>query len=405
MQSDQKDKYEGKYMKPKQFSHKKRVILIVLLVISAALLSILLTAYLLIHSYINKMNLVSSDKANAISSENDLTQADDLQSQEEIEASGASMNNQSPATDENTENEEVNTDIPDSAEAEIAAMEDEVRKNMEENSIPIIYDKNVFNVLLIGSDNREPGSSGRSDAMILISINKKTKKIIGTSFLRDIYLQIPDRKNNRLNAAFAFGGADLLMETIEQNFRLKVDRYASIDFYDFMDIIDALGTITIDVTQEEIAVTNRYIQSLNRLEGLDEDTDCLSNAGSQLLNGKQALAYARNRYDGNGDFDRTARQRKVMEQVYSKIRGLNLIELNDLLNTVLPMVTTNLTEGEMFSLILSLPSYKKYDIEQWSVPTSASYKNMRINGMAVLGIDFDENIKEIRRRIYDEDME
>lgn len=350
-----------------------KVFLIALVMIS----TLILCGYLILHSYINKMNLVK-------------------------ETSESDTNLQQPITEE-TDSEDANSTLPDSPEEDITTLENKIRKNMEENSTPIQYDKNVFNVLLIGSDTREIEGSGRSDAMILVSINKKSKKIIATSFLRDIYLQIPDRSNNRLNAAYAFGGPDLLMDTIEQNFRIQVDQYASIDFYSFIDIVDAVGGVTLDVTEEDIPVINAYILELNRLTKQKEDKDYLTKSGTLQLNGKQALAYSRNRYVGNGDFSRTEKQRKVLEQVYMKIKDLNLLQLKELFDIVLPKVTTNLTEGEIFSMILALPSYVNYQLEQWSVPASDSYESLRIRGMAVLGIDFDESIQEINRRIYNKE--
>lgn len=242
--------------------------------------------------------------------------------------------------------------------------------------------------------------------MILVSINKKTKKIIVTSILRDIYLQIPGKKNNnRINEAYAFGGADLLMETIEQNFRIQVEQYASVDFYAFIDIVDAVEGVTLEVTEKEIPVINGYVMELNRLTGQEETKDLLTEPGTLLLSGKQALGYARNRYVGNSDFERTARQRRVLEQIFKKVKNSNLAEIKDLLNIILPHVTTNLTEGEMFSLILSLPSYIDYDIEQWSIPMTGTYTSKRIRGMAVLGIDFNKNIGELHRKVYDETLE
>jgi LCP family protein required for cell wall assembly len=308
-------------------------------------------------------------------------------------------------TNGKTDFEDSDSSLPDSEKNEISSIENEIQNNMKKNASQVIDDKDIINVLLIGSDTRKEGGSGRSDVMMLISINKDTKKIIVTSFLRDIYLQIPGKRNNRINAAYAFGGADLLLDTIRQNFKIQVDQYASIDFYSFMDVVDAVGGVTIEVTEKEVPVTNGYIRDLNRLTGKPEDRDCLAKAGTYLMNGKQALAYSRNRYVGNGDFSRTERQRKVIEQIYKKIKKLNLLEVKDLLDIILPKVTTNLSENDLFSLILSLPSIMQYDVEQWAVPTSDSYKPMRINGMAVLGIDFQENINELYHRIYNKDSE
>jgi LCP family protein required for cell wall assembly len=360
----------------------RRIVFTILILVSAALIVLLLTAYLIIHSYINKMNLVTTLDMNQ-SEEVAMAQYDN-RIEEEIEL----------------EQEDSDESAPDSSEDEILSLEDTIRTNMEANSTPILYDKDVINILLIGCDTREAGGSGRSDTMIIVSINKKSKKIIVTSLLRDIYLQIPGKKNNRLNAAYAYGGADLLMSTIEQNFKIRTNRYVSIDFYSFIDIVDAVSGVTIEVTDEEIPVINNYIREINRLTEQAEEKDILTASGILQLNGKQALGYSRNRYVGNCDFERTARQRRVLEQIYEKVKSLNLKQTKKLLDTILPQITTNLTEGEIISLILSLPSIINYEVEQWSIPMANSYKPMRIRGMAVLGINFDENINELNNKVY-----
>lgn len=354
----------------------------IVLIAFVAICVFFIGGYLLLHVYINKMNLVK----NASGPDTDLQQS--------VTEETAS---------ETLDSQEEDSNLPDSPEDKINSLEEEIRKNMEKNSTPISYDKDVFQVLLIGSDNRDIEGSGRSDAMILVSVNKKSKKIVATSFLRDIYLKIPGKNSNRLNAAYAYGGAELLMDTIGQNFKIELNKYASIDFYSFINVVDAVGGVTLEVTKEDIPVINDYVRELNKLTDQEEEKDVLTSPGTLLLNGKQALAYSRNRYVGNGDFSRTEKQRQVLEQIFEKVKGLNLLELKDLFDVVLPDVTTNLSEGELFSMILSLPSYMNYDLEQWSIPVSGSYDSLRIRGMAVLGIDFDKNIKEIRKRIYGEE--
>jgi LCP family protein required for cell wall assembly len=378
-------------MELRQITPKTRKVMIVLLVSIIIILLLLLTSYLLVHSYINKINLVSTAENTDF---NITAEAKVVSKDLEIE----------PDEIEQFEDADLDvndSDVLDSPVNEIATIEDNIRNNLEENSIPILYDKNVFNILLIGSDTRTSGGAGRSDAMILVSINKKTKKIIVTSILRDIYLQIPGIKSsNRINAAYAYGGANLLMETIEQNFRIQVEHYASVDFYAFIDIVDAVEGITLEVTEKEIPVINGYVMELNQLTGQEETKDFLTEPGTLLLSGKQALGYARNRYVGNSDFERTARQRRVLEQIFKKVKSSDLSDITDLLNITLPQVTTNLSEGEIFSLILSLPSYIDYGIEQWSIPMVGTYSSKRIRGMAVLGINFDENIDELHNKVY-----
>lgn len=369
-------------MKPKYTSPKIKKIILIVSIIVGILTLLLFSSYLIARSYINKMTLVSNTQEQSSTIQKIKPEQVQEQKQEQEEPNG-----------------------PDSSQDEITNIEDQIRKNMEMNKTPILYDEDVFNVLLIGNDSRKAGGSGRSDAMIIISINKKTKKMIATSLLRDIYLQIPGEGNNRLNAAYAYGSADLLMDTIEENFKIKIDRYMAIDFFAFIDVIDSIGGITLEVTKEEIPVINEYVKEINHLNGQEELKDCLSKPGTLLLNGKQALGYARNRYVGNADFERTARQRRVLEQVFIKAKKTNLFEINKLMNLVLPQVTTNLTMGEMFSLILSLPAYKSYSIEQYSVPMEETYSFLRINGMSVLGIDFQANIDKIHNKIYGDDYD
>lgn len=289
----------------------------------------------------------------------------------------------------------------DSPQSQIDALNKQIEENLKNNSTPLMYDKDVYNILFIGSDTRTASGSGRSDSMILVSINKKTSKIIATSLLRDIYLQIPGvSEGNRLNAAYAYGGASLLLNTIQQNFKIKVDKYVAVDFFSFMKIIDKVGGVTINISDDEVKAANKPIAEINRLKGLPTEDGNFKFSGEQLMTGKQALGFARIRYVGNGDFGRTDRQRLVMDQVFSKIKAQNLIQLNDLLNTLLPDITTNLSQGELFSLVLSMPSYSKYSIDSWHVPVDDAFSYMSVRKMSVLGVNFPKTIAEMQKRIY-----
>lgn len=304
--------------------------------------------------------------------------------------------------------ESINTDIDldqdtdsDSPQQEIDDANKAIEDNLNNNSTPLLYDKDVYNILLIGSDTRVSGGTGRSDSMILISINKKTQKIIATSIMRDIYLQIPGiEEGNRINTAYAYGGADLLLKTVQQNFRISVDKYIAVDFFSFIDIIDKVGGVDIDISDAEVKVANSYVQEINRLKGLPSSDGLITHSGKQTLTGKQALGFARIRYVGNADFGRTDRQRAVLEQVFSKVKTRNISQLNDLLNTFLPEVTTNLGKGELFSLVLNMPTYKNYSLDSWRIPVDGSYSFMSIRKMSILKIDFAKNIEEMKNRIY-----
>ena len=276
-----------------------------------------------------------------------------------------------------------------------------IEDNLKNNKTPIAYDKDVFNVLLIGSDARDTSEPSRSDSMILVSINKKSNKIIMTSIMRDIYLNIPGYENNRINAAYDYGGADLLLKTIQENLKIKINKYISVNFFTFIDIIDKLGGVNISVSQAELPVLNRYIQEINTLKGLSPDNGKLLSSGDNIhLTGKQAMGFSRIRYVGNDDFGRTQRQRTILTQIINKLKGENIIQLNSTLNELLPDVTTNLSKGELFSLILSSPTYFGYTLEQDRIPIDNSYNDVYIRGMDVMTIDFGKNISELQSKIY-----
>jgi len=259
----------------------------------------------------------------------------------------------------------------------------------------------VINILLIGNDSREQGTDGRSDAMILLSLSNQTKTIHMTSLLRDMYVEIPGYDNNRLNAAYAYGGPELLMETLEENFDLEVNRYVQVNFQAFASLVDAVGGVELEVTNEEVQYINKYLVEYNMLEERPVDTDYLdtSLSGKIHLNGPQALAYCRNRYLGT-DFGRTERQRKVLSAVFQNAPGLLKNEPLELMNEILPMVTTNLNQTEIMRLFFQAANVLSYDMIQGSVPVEGSYSNATIRGMSVLEVDFDKNKEYIKSNIY-----
>lgn len=261
----------------------------------------------------------------------------------------------------------------------------------------------VVNILLIGNDSRLNGDDGRSDAMILLSISRKTKTIYMTSLLRDMYVDIPGKGGNRLNAAYSFGGAELLMDTIEKNFDIPVSRCVQVNFEAFANLVDAVGGVDLELSTEEIEYVNGYLVEYNMLTDRPQGTDNMdpSLSGMVHLNGPQALAYCRNRYLGT-DFGRTERQRKVLTEVIKKLPGAMITNGNNLFDGLMPNLTTNLTRMECFRLSLMAGRLLTYDIVSDSIPQPGTYKDSNIRGMAVLEIDFEENIKYLREKLYGE---
>lgn len=254
----------------------------------------------------------------------------------------------------------------------------------------------VYNILLIGSDKRDDSWYGNSDAMILASVNKKTNTIYLTSFMRDLYAEIPGVGAGKLNSAYAVGGGPLLVQTIEENYRIRIDNYASVDFEGMIDIIDMVGGITIDIRPEEAEGAKIHINDMCYRRGDNPEDYYIKESGNVHLNGTQAVAYARIRYVGNSDYERTERQRKVLQQIFMQVKELNLLELNDFANNALPYITHNITEGELISLLASLPSVVTYGIDLDRIPYDGSYS---VSG-EMLVPDFPATIQRLQERIY-----
>ena len=261
----------------------------------------------------------------------------------------------------------------------------------------------VTSVLLVGTDGRSLDERGRSDTMILFSMNSHTKEITLTSFMRDCYVNIPGYGWDKLNASYSYGGAGLLMDTIEQNFHVAIDDYVSVNFISFAGIVDAVGGIDIDVSDAEAGEINTILQAeVNEIMGDDKLSDLLTSGGKLHLNGKQALSYARIRYIGNADFERTGRQREVITTVLNKMKKGNPTTISNIMNDVMPQVRSNMTTGQMYMLSLRLPFVFGYDIGQLQIPAEDTYWEEYTDSGSSLGVDFDQNYKIIDEKVFAE---
>ena len=265
-----------------------------------------------------------------------------------------------------------------------------------------ISENYVTSVLVIGTDGRTEDDKGRSDSMILVSINKKTKKITMTSFMRDCYVDIPGYGEDKLNAAYAYGGTELLMDTIEKNFRVKIDDYILINFNTFAEVIDAANGIDIELSDEEAQeVNNILISEVNELMGDERESDLLEHGGKLHLSGKQALSYSRIRKVGNSDFERTSRQRRVMSELISKARSGGISFVRKVAKNALPSMVTNMSTKELYLLSLRLPFIIKYDTEQIQIPAEGTYGDDPYNPAGwVLTVDFDANYNIIKDKVF-----
>lgn len=236
----------------------------------------------------------------------------------------------------------------------------------------------LINILLVGQDRREGETQARADSMILCTFHKESGQLTMTSFLRDLYVPIPGHHDNRINASYSIGGMDLLRQTLEENFDLHIDGCVEVDFSQFSEIVDRLGGVEIELRQDEAEVIN-------------QETGSALSSGVQRLNGSQALTYSRIRsLDADGDFSRTNRQRKVITALLGSYRNVRFSELIPTINTLLPMISTDLNQAQILLYALEvLPALSDAQITSQRVPADGTYTDQTIDGMSVLVADMD----------------
>ncbi|MBR3045753.1 MAG: LCP family protein [Oscillospiraceae bacterium] len=264
-------------------------------------------------------------------------------------------------------------------------------------------DAEVRNVLLIGTDNRED-ERGRADTMILLSFSKHNHTVTMTSLMRDSYVSIPNHGTDKLNAAYAYGGATLLMDTITNNYGIPVDDYICVNFKAFVHIADALGGIKVEVSDREAEAINIILQSeVNQIMGDDPMDDFLPSGGTFTLNGKQALAYARIRHVGNADFERTERQRTVLDLMLNKVKHASPTAVPKILSKAMPELKTNMSTSQLYLLSLQVPvKLIAYDMQKLRLPADGTYSDQTSpDGQMVLAVDFDANLQLYLKAIHD----
>lgn len=258
----------------------------------------------------------------------------------------------------------------------------------------------ITNIAFFGVDQREKGELGRSDSTMVLTIDKKHKKIKMTSLMRDSYVQIDGHGQDKLNHAYAFGGPQLAIKTINENFGLNIKDFVSVNFGDLAHIIDALGGVQINIKNNEVKLVNDYIKDVASVTGLKGEP--LSNSGMQNLNGVQAVAYSRIRYVGNGDFERTERQRTVLTALFEKITKAGVSEYPSLVNKLLPYVETSLSTGDIIKTGTNALSAGITNLEQERFPIDGYCKPLTKNGVWYLQVDLTATKKQIYEYIFND---
>lgn len=261
----------------------------------------------------------------------------------------------------------------------------------------------IKNIALFGIDATD-GEVGRSDSIMIATIDTIHKKVKLTSIMRDSYVDIPGSGMDKINHAYAYGGPQLSMKTINNNFGLNVENFASVNFSSLPDIIDILGGVELEITEEELQYINEYIDSVNKLKGTSSPH--INSAGTQTVDGVQALAYSRIRYTTGGDYMRTERHRNVLSGLFNKLLTLPKTSYLGVLNDILPHIQTNMSSSEIFALGTdSLKVTGNIKLEQERFPLDGYSEGTYINDIYYLSFNRDTTKKFFMDYIFDDKKE
>ena len=284
------------------------------------------------------------------------------------------------------------------SDEELASIHDKLNSLAKRETVS---DDDIYNVLLIGVDRRDKSWNGNSDAMILVSINKKENKVSMVSLMRDTYVDIPGVGYRKLNAAYAYGAGPLLCETVTNTFNIKVDRYAAVDFFDLIDIINVIGGVDLEISAKEAEVANGYILDMCNLMNVDASEHMIPSEGGMIhCDGVQAVGFSRNRYVGNSDFERTERQRYVLSQLMAEVKRMSVAQMTEKMQAILEFVTMNIPESEIWSMVTELPELLEYDFTMSRVPYDNMYETIWVDNQDNLVPDWDQTLTLLHEEIY-----
>lgn len=262
-----------------------------------------------------------------------------------------------------------------------------------------ITDKYIENIAFLGIDSGED-NIGRSDCILIATLDTEHNKIKLSSIIRDSYVAIPTRSSkDKINHAYAFGGPELTLQTLNNTFDLDIKQFVSVNLSSFPKIIDAIGGITLNINDDELKYINTYIRSLNEANGTSSSD--ITKSGIQSVDGTQALAYSRIRYTSGGDFERSHRQRIIIEELLNKLKELPIIKYPAVLDILLPMVDTNLSSSEILSLCLDVSSLDNLQIPEERFPKDEDSEGKIIDGIYYYVFDEDVTKEKIHNFIYE----
>lgn len=260
--------------------------------------------------------------------------------------------------------------------------------------------KNVLNIALFGVDSREGNlQNANSDTIIVASVNKDSKDVKLVSVYRDTLLDIGENSYQKCNAAYAYGGPERAVSMLNHNLDLDIDSYVTVDFSGVAELVDAVGGITLELTDEEVVHMNNYCVETSQVTGKSYERIDPEVAGTYHLNGVQAVSYARIRYTAGNDFKRTERQRQVIQLVMAQLKKAPW-KIFSVMDSVFPLVKTNMDKKE----ILSLGTYMVMDSmgETTGFPFDLTTADLAEKGSCVVPTTLDGNVRQLHQLLYED---
>lgn len=255
------------------------------------------------------------------------------------------------------------------------------------------------NIALLGIDARSDtfGTGNRSDCIMILSLNEKTKDVKIASVYRDTYLNIDGHGLDKVTHAYSYGGPKLALNTLNKNLDLNITEFVAINFDTVRVVVDSIGGVEIPIDSQEVKYINGYINSLNKQFGTSSAN--ITTPGTYKLDGVQALAYSRIRYTDGGDYKRTERMRDVFMAVFKKAKTMNISELNNLANTILHHVSTNISENEIMGMIPKAISFNIKDSFGWPYETEGKMITKVWYGVP---INLQKNVSKLHESLFNE---
>ena len=255
------------------------------------------------------------------------------------------------------------------------------------------------NIALLGIDSRadDYGLGNRSDCIIIASLNQDTKDIKLISVYRDTYMQVENKNKTMLDKvthAYSYGGAQNALKALNTNLDLNITEYVTVNFDAVIAAVDAMNGVTIDIDSSELKYINDYIDATSASSGIKSSH--ITKAGKQTLDGVQAVAYSRIRYTAGGDYKRTERMRTVIEAMLSKAKTLSLGQLNKLVDTILPRVSTNITATEILALAPSIASFNITESMGWPYET----KGITLDRWYGVPVTLESNVEQLHKEVF-----